>query len=119
VFPKDIWSISCFLSKYGLCGVKETFNGDIVYRIIDCPQPEECDCPVCPTCCHVPESNIPERISIITTTGVDAFVQECFVKAKTKKDVVENLNNSPYIKGEWILYNENIIGKLNNKVYIL
>jgi hypothetical protein len=117
VFPKDYWSISCFLSKYGLCGVKETFNGDIVYKLTDCPQ--DAFNAICPSCCHVPESNIPERLSAITTQGSDAFVQECFKRASNVYEVVENLNNSAFIKGEWILYNESIIGNIGNKVYIM
>ena len=117
VFPKNYWTISHFLSKYGLCGVKETFNGDVVYKINDCPAPAEaCDCP---TCCYTPESNIPEKLSIITTMGDAAFVKECYSKAKSKADIVENLNNSAFIKGDWVLYNDKIVGYVNNKVYIL
>lgn len=118
-FSKDFWSISGFLSSHCLEGRKEMFNGDMVYKLYKIEPQEIGPCP-CPSCCKIGESNIPYKLAIITTTGADAFVQDCYKNTHNLHEIAENLNNSVYIKGNnWVAYDGKIGGLINNKVYML
>ena len=112
---KDYWSASCYFSNMGLCGSKDTLNGEVVYIL----KPHECedsDCD-CPTCCVTSESNIPQLLSIC---GDMMKIQECYKTSKNLQEVAQKLNESSYIKGnKWYNYNDKIYGLINNKVYIL
>lgn len=115
------WSLCEFLYKHGLKGEISSLNGDVVYKIIPF-DPEEKEeqkklC-ACPLCCHTLESKIPQPITTITFSNNKLHVVECF--NKDIQQVAENLNNSTWIKGtNWVPFNNEIVGLVENKVYIL
>lgn len=111
------WSLCDFLYKHGLCGQKTTLNGDVVYAI----KPIEsgnmpCKCPSCAT---TSESNIPTPISFLTNSGNKLHILECF-KGDNIQNVIENMNNSVWVKGnQWVVFENQIVGLVGNKVYKL
>ena len=110
------WSVAEFLYKNGLKGEITSLNGDVVYKITDRSPDDECQaCALTPCQCNTLESQIPMPITTITTTGNKMHVIECF-----NNDVINNLNESTYIKGcNWVLFEDQIIGLINDKVYKL
>lgn len=114
------WSLCDFLYKHGLCGKKTTLNGDIVYAVtpIDYTQDQCLPCK-CPSCATTSESNIPTPVSFLTNSGNKLHMLECF-KSDNIQGVVENMNNSIWVKGNhWVVFENQIVGLVGDKVYKL
>lgn len=107
------WSFNDFLYKNGLCYEKCILNGDVVLKITErVPNDEEYRCPQCCVAC---ESNINIPFQTIVTDRNPNRVEACF--RGNIENVVKNLNESQYIKGNnWVIANEQIIGLVDNKV---
>lgn len=107
------WSFNDFLYKNGLCYEKYILNGDVVLKVSEkMPNDEEY---MCPQCCVACESNINIPLQTIVIDRNPNRVEECF--RGNIENVVKNLNESQYIKGNnWITVNGQIIGLVDNKV---
>ena len=109
------YSISHFFSAHGLKGQFGIVNNDKVYILtIDSGEDEyatadylkkdryfECN------------SNIPRPFKELSTDGDARKVLECF--DGNIQEVVENLNNSMYVKGHYFHYNNTIYGMVDGK----
>ena len=108
------WSAACLFSGFGLCGARESLNGEVVYVLRDCRYESH---PELPHHATTSESNIPQPL---TLCGDVIRLQEYYKHSENLQEVAQKMNESLYIKGNnWCCYNDKIYGLLNNKVYIL
>ena len=114
---KQYWSLSDWAFKYNFELTKGLFNGDKVIYVHDTPQ-VNIPVPVAKHTYTTTESNIPQLVSTLTTNGDINKFMECF--GGNIDEVVKNLNESLYIKGNnWIHDGSRIMGFVGNKVCIL
>jgi hypothetical protein len=113
------WSLCDFLQKMGLKGDFTVLNNDVVYACVPYNYDDETDCD-CPTCCVTTESQIPQRLSILTIDGLTARIAECYEGKKNLYEVSEALNKSLYVKGNnWTVNEGKLVCPIGNKVYVL
>lgn len=110
------WSLCDFFYRHGLKGEKSILNGDIVYKVTPIETRDEiCKCPLQAV---TSESNIPTPISFLTNSGNKLHILECF--NGNAAQVVENMNNSVWVKGNhWVVFENQIVGLVGDKVYKL
>lgn len=110
------WSLCDFLYNHGLKGEKSVLNGDVIYKVTQIESSDEiCKCPLH---ARTSESDIPVPVTLLTNSGNKLHLTECFNGNATQ--VVENMNNSVWVKGnQWVVFENQIIGLVGNKVYKL
>jgi hypothetical protein len=92
---------SCFFRDYGFVGHYEILNNDNVYVLeLISEHPELVKYEICQdNCICTSESNIPQNVRFISTSGNFEDVKECITE-----DTAKSLNESKYIIGNnWIV----------------
>lgn len=113
---KGYYNIAGFFSSKNLCGSYTQVNGDKVYIVKPCMNPGYATDCCCPCGCYENGSKFKQPIISITTNNDINKVKECFINNINSEDVVKQLNESLYIKGNnWITYNNNIYGFVDGK----
>lgn len=111
------WSVCDFLYRHNLEGRIGTLNGDVVYIVT--PMTEKEREAIMKNTVVTTESNIPQPVTILTTTGNIMHVQECF-ESKNVFEIVKHLNESSYIRGNnWVPTETGIVGLVGNTTYII
>lgn len=114
--PSGYWSLCDFLYKNNLDTRIGVLNGDTVCFVEDRVPGDENMC--CPCVCHTMESNIPQQISVLTTSGNRLHVAECFTG--NTEEICKRLNESVWVKGNnWVPSNNGIVGLVGDTIYIL
>ena len=109
-----VWCLCDFLCKHNLQGELCEMNGDVVYKVTK--KPEEQLKIELPKSYTTTESKIPHPIQELITNKDINKIKECF----QSNNIVKSLNESLYIKGEnWIEYNGEIIGLVENNIIII
>jgi hypothetical protein len=112
-----VWSVFDFLFSNNLEGRVGVLNGDVVYVVT--PMSKESREAVMKNTVVTTESNIPQPITVLTTTGNMMHIQECF-ESKNLIEMVKCLNESSYVKGNnWVPSNNGIVGLVGNTTYII
>ena len=112
-----VWSVFDFLFSNNLEGRVGVLNGDVVYIVT--PMSKESREAVMKNTVVTTESNIPQPITVLTTTGNMMHIQECF-ESKNLFEIVKRLNESSYVKGNnWVPSNNGIVGLVGNTTYVI
>lgn len=112
-----VWSVFDFLFSNNLEGRVGVLNGDVVYIVT--PMSKESREAVMKNTVVTTESNIPQPITVLTTTGNMMHIQECF-ESKNLIEIVKRLNESSYVKGNnWVPSNNGIVGLVGNTTYVI
>lgn len=121
ISAKPINNLYSFLMFYGkTLEFPCVLNGDVVAKVVDMEQLSTLQPPTTPCCYTTCESQIPHKLSELTTNGDDNYIKECYQNTKNLYQVAENLNNSNFVKGnQWYVMNQSIYGNFNNIVIIL
>lgn len=111
------WSVYDFLFNHGLEGRVGSLNGDVVYFVT--PIPEEKHQVKISSQVVTTESNIPQPITVLTTTGDMMHIKECF-DCDDVRETVRRMNESTRVKGNnWVPSENGIVGLVGDKVYII
>ena len=133
--PSGYWSAHDFFCKNKLIGSFGKLNGDDVYVLTIRKEgdkengPECCDCCCdglayesmhdCARRCMMAGSQIPHSIAELTTSGDPYHIMECYKDAKDIYEVVQRLNESRFVKGEWTVGTYSLFGMIGDKVFEL
>lgn len=110
------WSVYDFLFNHGLEGRIGTLNGEVVYFVG--PLSDEAKKTHLSMNVVTTESNIPQPVTVLTTSGNIMHLQECFTG--DVKETVRKMNESTFVKGSnWVPANDGIIGLVGNTVYVM
>ena len=99
-------------------GSKGELNGDVVY-FVESAKDFDIKMNKIPASVTTTESNIPQPITTLTTTGNMMHIQECF-ETLDMKNIVKKLNESSYIKGSnWVPSENSIVGLVGDVIYVI
>lgn len=114
---KGYYNICHFFSTHNLSGEYSQVNGDRVYILkYNTDKPHYMD--AIPSVYYECSSNIPKPLSELVKNYDKYKITECY-NNNSIDEIVNNLNKSPYIKGNWWEYQGNIYGYVNGRNVVL
>jgi hypothetical protein len=132
--PAGYYSPADFFQKAGLAGEKRIVNGDTVYLLYSIDEtkeqssaPEQVGDPrVTDTTgieayvrdaasYHTTESQMPKPLSELSVNVNKKDVQECFKHKTTLAEIAQALNESETVLGDWIVFENQLIGYIANR----
>ena len=133
--PAGYFSVADFFSKTGLAGVKRIVNGDMVYLLYSITEEEKVETEESPrdvvdtvgvntagveayvraaASYYTTESQMPKPLSELSVNVNKKDVQECFKHKTTLAEIAQALNESETVLGDWIVFENQLIGYITN-----